>query len=100
MPQEHSNIKEKNSSRTKSPGQFDVIFINDDFTPMEFVVLVLMAIFFKTPEEAEMLMLKVHNEGKAIVGTYSYDIAMSKTYKATTAARESGYPLQIVVKPA
>ena len=59
-----------------------VMMFNDDFTPMDFVVDILQSIFFKSAEEAETIMLKVHHEEKAVVGTYSYDIAKSKVEKA------------------
>lgn len=97
MPKESSNIKEKIESSIKEPGQFRVVFHNDDFTPMEFVTLILERIFFKSEEEAIKLMLKVHHEGKAIVGEYSYDIAYSKTNIATDIARQNGFPLRITV---
>lgn len=85
-------------TRTKRPESYDVVFLNDDFTPMDFVVMILERVFFKRGEEAEMLMLRVHNEGRAVVGTYSYDIAHSKTQKALELARSYDYPLRIIVE--
>ena len=98
MANEHSNIKERSRSDINSPGKYKVVFHNDDFTPMEFVIAVLTNIFFKNLGEATHLMLKVHNEGKAVVGIYSYDIATSKGMKATSIARDNGYPLKISVE--
>lgn len=98
MPNQNQNTKEKTIYGVKEPDKFNVVFHNDDFTPMDFVVLILKHIFFKSESEAESLMLKVHNEGKAIVGTYSYDISMSKAAEATGLARNNGYPLRITVK--
>ena len=98
MPNESSNIKEMIRSGIGRPDKFNVIFHNDDFTPMEFVTLILKHIFYKNDIDAESLMLKVHNEGKAVVGTYSYDIAMTKSSIATNLARSQGYPLRITVK--
>lgn len=98
MPQEHSKLRERNKSEIKPPGEYAVIFHNDDFTPMDFVVVVLTHIFFKDIEVATFLMLKVHNEGKATVGHYAYDIALSKTSAATELARQNGYPLRISVE--
>jgi ATP-dependent Clp protease adaptor protein ClpS len=66
---------------------------------MEFVVTVLVHVFLKSEEEAEALMLQVHHSDKAVVGIYSYDIAISKTRKATSMAREQGYPLRLTVEP-
>lgn len=99
MPKESSGIKEKTIHGIKEPNKYSVIFHNDDFTPMEFVVILLINIFFKDYIEAEKLMLKVHLEGSAIVGTYSYDMAMTKTSRAINAARENGYPLRITMRP-
>ena len=97
MPRESSNIKERTRSGIREPGKYNVVFHNDDFTPMEFVTLILKHIFLKNDIEAETLMLKVHNEGKAIVGTYTYDIAMTKATHATNIARNNGFPLRISV---
>ena len=72
---------------------------NDDFTTMEFVVMSLTQVFFKSEAEAETLMLQVHHSDKAVVGIYSYDVATSKVRKATNMAREAGYPLRLTVEP-
>ena len=98
MSQEHTNIKERNCLDLKPPGQYRVLFHNDDFTPMDFVIALLVNIFYKPLSEATSLMLKVHHEGKAIVGVYSYDIAKTKASKATSIARDNGYPLRITVE--
>lgn len=97
MPKENSNIKERNKSVIKEPSQYSVVFHNDDFTPMEFVTLILERIFFKNEEQAIQLMLKVHHEGEPVVGIYSYDIAASKAATATNIARQNGFPLRISV---
>ena len=76
-----------------------VIIHNDDFTTMEFVVNVLTTVFYKSHPEAETLMLAVHKAGSAVVGIYSYDIAKSKINKATTMARNEGYPLRLTLAP-
>ena len=65
---------------------------------MEFVVMILMQVFFKTEEDANTLMLQVHHSDKAVVGIYSYDIAVSKARKATNMAREKDYPLRLTVE--
>lgn len=99
MPQENSNIKERNRLRIKEPGKYNVTMHNDDFTPMDFVTLILKIIFFKEESDAQNLMLKIHYEGQAIVGTYNYDIAMTKSSEATNMARKNGFPLRITVNP-
>ena len=82
----------------REPRRYKVIIYNDDFTTMEFVVMILKQVFLKSEEEAEALMLQVHHSDKAVVGIYSYDIAVSKTRKATTMAREQGFPLRLTVE--
>ena len=67
--------------------------------PMEFVVKILVEVFFKSEAEAETLMLQVHHSDKAVVGIYSYDVATSKVNKATNMAREAGFPLRLTVEP-
>ena len=80
-------------------GDDEVIIYNDDFTTMEFVVMILVQVFLKSEDEAQALMLQVHHSDKAVVGIYSYDIAVSKARKATNMAREQGYPLRLTVEP-
>lgn len=72
---------------------------NDDFTTMDFVVKVLKQVFFLTGEKAEALMMRVHQEGKAVVGIYTYDIAASKARRVTNMAREEGFPLRVTIEP-
>lgn len=99
MAKEQSQIKERQRTNLKEPRRYKVIIYNDDFTSMEFVVLVLKQVFFKSEEDANALMLKVHHSDKAVVGIYTYDIAVSKVRKATTMAREQGFPLRLTVEP-
>ena len=99
MAKEQSNIRERQRTDLREPQRYQVMIFNDDFTTMEFVVKVLTQVFFKSETEAETLMLKVHHEGKAVVGIYSYDVAISKVRKATEMAREEGYPLRLTVEP-
>lgn len=99
MPLEQSNVKMRQRTDLREPRRFKVVMFNDDFTTMEFVVMVLKQVFFKTEEEAYALMLKVHRSGQAVAGVYTYDIAVSKVRKATSLARESGYPLRMKIEP-
>ena len=98
MAKEQSQIRERQRTNLKEPRRYKVIIYNDDFTTMEFVVMILKQVFLKSEEEAQALMLQVHHSDKAVVGIYSYDIAMSKARKATTMAREQGYPLRLTVE--
>ena len=100
MPQEQSQSSVRERTEIREPHKWAVIFWNDDFTTMEFVIKVLTEVFLKTPEEAERLMLKVHEEGQAVVGQYSYDVAVSRTQWAIGLARDSGFPLKITYKEA
>ena len=99
MPQEQSNIKERQKTIYKEPRRYKVIIHNDDFTTMDFVVKVLRDIFFMNEQDAETLMMQVHNTGQAGVGISSYEIAQTKSQKAIKMARENGFPLRLSVKP-
>lgn len=85
--------------KIKEPGKFKVIVCNDDYTPMEFVIALLMKIFRHSEESATDLTLKVHNTGSAVAGVYTYDIAEQKTVDATELARFSGWPLVLKIEP-
>lgn len=98
MAKEQNSIKERERVDTFEPRKFTVFMHNDDFTTMDFVVMTLMSVFFKTEEEAQQLMWQIHESGKAAVGTYCYDIAVSKAEKATEMARDEGFPLRISVE--
>lgn len=90
-------IDEKIKQVTKKPPKYKVIFLNDDHTPMEWVMDVLQMYFKHTRETAEKITLTIHTEGSGIAGIYSYEIAEQKTIETTTASRERGFPLQIKV---
>ena len=83
----------------EEPHQYKVLFHNDDFTTMEFVTDVLRRVFNKAADEAVVLMMKVHREGQAIVGVYSYDEAMTKAGMAISMARSEGFPLKVTCEP-
>lgn len=100
MAQHQSNVKERQRIDFREPKKYNVVIYNDDFTPMDFVVMILRNVFFKNEADAEALMLKVHHSEKAIVGVYPYDVAESKKRKATAMAREEGFPLRLTVEPA
>ena len=99
MPQEQTNVRERQKNNLKEPRLYKVIIHNDDFTTMDFVVEVLKTVFYYSNEKAESLMLQVHHANKAVVGIYTYDIAVSKANKATNMAREKGFPLRLTVEP-
>lgn len=99
MAKEQSATKERQHTNLREPRRYKVTIYNDDFTTMEFVVKILTQVFLKSEAEAEALMLKVHHSDKAVVGIYSFDVATSKTLKATNMAREAGFPLRLTVEP-
>lgn len=80
------------------PPERKVVFYNDDFTTMDFVVDVLVSIFNKSQDEAEILMQQVHNNGSSVVGTYTFDIAVSRANLTTQIARKNGFPLRVEVE--
>jgi ATP-dependent Clp protease adaptor protein ClpS len=80
------------------PNLWNVIFHNDDKTTMHFVVAVLTEIFHKSIDEAVEIMLVVHNNGKAIVGTYTHEVAEDKMNATITAAQTHGFPLKVTIE--
>lgn len=96
---EQTGVVTKVKTETKKPKMYSVIMHNDDYTPMDFVVGILVKIFHKTNKEAQEIMLKVHQEGKAICGIYTFEIAESKTLKVNRFSRDSGHPLKCSFEP-
>lgn len=92
--------REKTRIDIREPKHYKVIMHNDDFTSMEFVVEILVDIFHKNEAEAERLMLMVHETGKAAVGAYPYDMAVTKVLMATKRAKEEGFPFRMTVEEA
>ena len=90
--------KEKSRINIREPKHYKVIMHNDDFTSMEFVVAILIDIFKKDTLEAERLMLMVHESGRASVGTYPYDIAVTKVNSALARAKAEGYPFRMTLE--
>ena len=95
----NSVVLERRTQRTKPPQMLQVLMLNDDFTPMEFVVMVLQEFFSKDRESATQIMLKIHLDGKGVCGVYSKDVAATKVDQVLEAARKSGHPLQCVAEP-
>ena len=95
MPQVASQTSKQN---LKIPKRFEVILLNDDYTTMEFVVEVLRRFFHKESIVAEVIMLKIHIDGEAVCGTYSYDVAQSKVTQVIDYSRQNEQPLMCVLR--
>jgi len=93
-----SVISEPRTAKPKPPSMYKVILLNDDYTPMEFVVDVLQRFFNKSREQATQIMLKVHTEGAGVCGIYPHGIAETKTNQVMNYAQEHQHPLQCVME--
>jgi len=94
-----AKVKSKTSKqKLKIAKQFEVILLNDDYTTMEFVVEVLRQFFHKELQAAEAIMLKVHIDGEAVCGTYSYDVAQTKVAQVIDFSRQNEQPLMCVLR--
>ena len=85
-------------SKTKKPSMYNVLLLNDDYTPMEFVVMVLEKIFNKKQEEATQIMLHVHKNGIGVCGTFTYEVAESKCKSVMDMAKKNEHPLQCTME--
>ncbi|MHB1200240.1 MAG: ATP-dependent Clp protease adapter ClpS [Polaromonas sp.] len=92
-------VLERRPQKTKPPQMYQVVLLNDDYTPMEFVVVVIQEFFNKDRETATQIMLKIHLEGKGVCGVFSRDVAATKVDQVTEAAQKNGHPLQCVSEP-
>jgi len=93
-------IAVKTRAKPKKPSQFKVLMLNDDYTPMEFVVMVLQQYFKRDLEAATLIMLKIHHEGRGVCGVYTKDVAATKVELVLAAARRAGHPLQCIMEAA
>jgi len=84
--------------KIRIPSRFEVILLNDDYTSMEFVVEVLRRFFHKEFQAAEAIMLKIHIDGEAVCGTYSYDVAQTKVSQVIEYSRKNEQPLMSVLR--
>ena len=95
----NSVVLERRTQKVKPPQMYQVVLLNDDYTPMEFVVLVIQEFFNKDLETATQIMLKIHLDGKGVCGVFSKDVAATKVDQVTEAARKNGHPLQCICEP-
>ena len=94
-----SVVLERVPEKTKPPGMYQVVMLNDDYTPMEFVVVVIQEFFGKDLEAATQIMLKIHLDGKGVCGVYSKDVAATKVDQVLDAAHKAGHPLKCLSEP-
>jgi ATP-dependent Clp protease adaptor protein ClpS len=93
-------VKERAQEKTKEPALFNVILLNDDYTPMPFVVDILETIFQKSPAEAYRIMMQVHLNGRGVAGIYPWEVAETKADTVVSRAQAEGYPLQATIEDA
>jgi ATP-dependent Clp protease adaptor protein ClpS len=93
-------VAERKTAKTAPPPLYQVVMLNDDFTPMEFVVRVLQEYFKRDLETATQIMLKIHHEGRGVCGVYTKDVAATKVELVLAAAKRAGHPLQCIMEAA
>ena len=91
-------IDEKIKVEIKAPSMYKVIFLNDDATPMDFVIALLVEVFRHSEETAVEITNKIHEEGSGVVGEYTYEVAEQKALEATSVCKENNFPLRIRIE--
>ncbi|MES2878483.1 MAG: ATP-dependent Clp protease adapter ClpS [Pseudomonadota bacterium] len=94
-----SVVLERRTQKVKPPQMYQVVMLNDDYTPMEFVVVVIQEFFNKDLQAATQIMLKIHLDGKGVCGVYSKDVAATKVDQVLEAANKAGHPLKCISEP-
>lgn len=94
-----SLVLERLAQKIEPPQMYQVAMLNDDYTPMEFVVMVIQEFFSKDREAATQIMLKIHLDGKGVCGVFSRDVASTKVDQVLDAAKQGGHPLQCISEP-
>lgn len=97
--QEQFKYDTGNMAEYEEPPMYRVLLLNDDYTPMDFVVEILREIFHKDRSEAERIMLNVHRKGAGLCGIYTYEIAETKVTRVRAKAKEAGFPLRCTMEP-
>src|SRR6185369_2647659 len=93
------DLLERDEVKTKRPSMWNIVFYNDDFTSMDFVVFVLTKVFHRSTEDALALTLAVHTQGKGIAGTYTFEVAVQKQCEVLLMAKIEEHPLRVEVEP-
>jgi ATP-dependent Clp protease adaptor protein ClpS len=95
---DRTTVLDRQAQKVEPPPLYKVVLLNDDFTPMEFVVMVIQEFFHKDQETATRIMLQVHIEGKGVCGVYTHDVAATKVAQVLDISRQSGHPLQCMME--
>jgi len=95
---ERTTVLDRQTEKIDPPSLYKVVLLNDDFTPMEFVIMVIQEFFHKDQETATRIMLQVHIEGKGVCGVYTPDVAATKVEQVLDISRQSGHPLQCMME--
>ena len=93
-------MAERQEAELEPPRMYQVVMLNDDYTPLEFVVMVLQEYFKRDLEAATQIMLKIHHDGRGVCGVYTKDVAATKVELVLAAARRHGHPLQCIMEAA
>ena len=96
--EQHDNVLEAKKAKVKPPPMYKVMLLNDDYTPMDFVVVVLQTVFAMSREKATQVMLQVHREGMGVCGTYTREVASAKVEQVINIARKHQHPLQCTME--
>jgi ATP-dependent Clp protease adaptor protein ClpS len=84
--------------KLRAPNKFHVIMLNDDATPMDFVINILVQIYNKSPEQAKEVMIEIHEKGRGVAGAFSYEVAEQKCTETVTVARRHNFPLEVTIE--
>jgi ATP-dependent Clp protease adaptor protein ClpS len=98
MASEQTKTGTRSQTRLQYPAKYNVVFHNDDFTPMEFVVSLLVEVFDRTLEQAKAITIQIHETGQGVAGTYYHEIAEQKQQETVVLSRHNGHPLKVTLK--
>jgi len=96
----NTELLNREEEKLKEPKEYVVVLLNDNYTTREFVVEILIIVFHKNPADAKSIMLNVHNKGRGVVGSYTWDIAQTKVNQVHSIAKQYDYPLKCIVEEA
>ena len=98
QPDSGAEVAERTRAETRHPSMWKVVLLNDDYTPMEFVVFLLETVYEKSPAEAYRVMMMVHTQGRGLCGVYPFDIAETRVARTDELAQGAGYPLKAIME--